>query len=159
MDVQLSPWTDTDLELERRFNTPEMKAHLGGPEPDAAIVARHGRHLSLPGDGAGQMFRVTADGADAGSVGYWSRGDDAYEMGWSVLPEFQGRGVASAAVLAALAHARASGRRRYVDAYPAVANLPSNALCGRTGFELLGEEDFEFPKGNPMRCNHWRVVM
>lgn len=29
-------------------------------------------------------------------------------------------------------------------------------LCRRTGFELLGEVDFEFPKGNPLRCHDWR---
>jgi RimJ/RimL family protein N-acetyltransferase len=157
MDVQLTPWSPTDLPLERRFNTQAMKAHLGGLEPDDAIVARHERFLALPASGAGQMFKITADTADAGAVGYWSRDDEGYELGWNVLPEFQGRGVASTAVLATLTHARTAGARRYADAFPSVTNVASNALCRRTGFTLVAELDFEYPKGHPMRCNHWRV--
>lgn len=157
METLLEPWSEGDLELERRFNAPEMTVHLGGPEPDAAIVARHERFLALPGAGSGQMFRIMVNGVAAGGVGYWAR-EDGHEMGWSVLPEFQGRGVASAAVLAALAHAQAAGCAA-VDAYPAVANEASNALCERTGFTLVEEMEFEYPKGHLLRCNHWRVEM
>ncbi|MFC4104332.1 hypothetical protein [Micromonospora zhanjiangensis] len=37
-----------DLELERRINEPEMKLHLGGPEPDERIVGRRRRMLEMP---------------------------------------------------------------------------------------------------------------
>jgi RimJ/RimL family protein N-acetyltransferase len=36
-------------------------------------------------------------------------------------------------------------------------NEASNAICRKLGFELLGEEDFEYPPGNPIRCNDWRL--
>ncbi|GAB3796419.1 GNAT family N-acetyltransferase [Micromonospora zhanjiangensis] len=160
--VRLVPWTAADLELERRFNVPEMKLHLGGPEPDERIVGRHRRMLEMAERGTGLMFRVEAPptGEVAGSVGYWERewgGETVYEMGWSVLPEFQGRGIAGAAVVTVLAGLRENGRHRYVFAYPSVTNGASNALCRKAGFTLLGECDFEFPKDHQLRCNEWRL--
>jgi RimJ/RimL family protein N-acetyltransferase len=77
-------------------------------------------------------------------------------MGWGVLPEFQGRGFASAAVKQAIQMARETGRRDSIHAFPSVDNGPSNAICRKAGFELLGETDFEYPKGHWMRCNDWR---
>jgi hypothetical protein len=29
-------------------------------------------------------------------------------------------------------------------------------VCRKAGFELVGECDFEYPKGHPIRCNDWR---
>ena len=45
-----------------------------------------------------------------------------------------------------------------MHAYPAVDNAPSNGLCRKLGFELLGPSDFEWPPGSGtlMRCNDWR---
>ena len=43
-----------------------------------------------------------------------------------------------------------------MHAYPKVGNEASNAICRKAGFELLGECDFEYPKGHPIRCNDWR---
>ena len=53
--------------------------------------------------------------------------------------------------------ARDAGHRRYVHAFPAVAKVPSNALCRSLGFELLGEHDFEYPPGHFIRCHDWRL--
>ncbi len=44
-----------------------------------------------------------------------------------------------------------------LHAFPSVENAPSNAICPKLGFELLGEHDFEYPPGHPMRCNDWRL--
>ncbi|MFC7763137.1 TSUP family transporter [Catellatospora bangladeshensis] len=92
--VRLVPWAEGDLALLRRINTPEMKRYVGGPETDEQVEARHRRYLAL---GTGQMFRVelVASGDAAGTIGHWERewhGERVYETGWSVLPEFQGRG-------------------------------------------------------------------
>jgi len=51
---------------------------------------------------AGCIFVITvgSEKASAGTVGYWERdweGGIAWETGWSVLPEFQGEGIATAA--------------------------------------------------------------
>lgn len=29
-------------------------------------------------------------------------------------------------------------------------------MCRRMGFELEGEQDFEYPQGHPIRANAWR---
>ena len=160
-ELLLEPWADADLDLELRANTPEMTAFLGGPASREAILARHQRFLDLPAQGTGQMFRIDLPAAPgAGSVGYWERewrGATVYEMGWQVLSEFQGRGVAATAVRAAARHAARHGRRRFAHAYPKVAHAASNAVCRKAGFELLGEVDFEYPKGTPIRSCDWRL--
>lgn len=153
MDIHIEPWSEADLGLLHRLNAPEMTAHLGGPEPEERVVARHRRYLASVG-----MFRVVADGAAAGSVGFWEkswRGGAVYEVGWAVLPEFQGRGVASAAASAAVAGAKEVGAHRSVRAFPSVEHAASNAVCRKLGFTLYGEVDFDYPPGHVMRCNDW----
>jgi RimJ/RimL family protein N-acetyltransferase len=162
--VRIDPWQDTDwfLDLGRRINAPEMMTHLGGPETEAQVLARHKRYAAIEEKGTGRMFAVVAlpEGAAAGGIGYWEtewRGETVYETGWSVLPEYQGRGFAVAAGAAVIERAGAERRHRYLHAFPSVGNPASNAICRRLGFEPLGEVDFEYPKGNPLRCNDWRL--
>jgi RimJ/RimL family protein N-acetyltransferase len=159
-DIRLVAWSDADLELLRRANTPEMWKHLGGPESDEKMLRRHQRYLPANWTGGGGMFRVELEPTHepVGLVGYWERdenGETVYETGWHVLPEYQGRGIATAAVLALLERAATQPGPRRIHAYPSVENAPSNALCRRLGFTLLGATDFEFPPGHPMRCNDW----
>jgi RimJ/RimL family protein N-acetyltransferase len=157
----LEPWDERGPALERRANTPEMQAFLGGVEPEEAILARHQRILDTvrKKDGAMLFIMVEDEPDPVGSVGYWDKdwlGRTVYEMGWKVLPGFQGRGLAVGATLAAIGLAAAEGRHRWAHAYPKVDNAASNAVCRKAGFELLGESDFEYPKGHPIRCNDWR---
>src|SRR5262249_43383849 len=56
--VGIEPWTDNDLDLLRRINTPEMKAHLGGPESEEQVRARHQRYVEIGDSGIGRMFRI-----------------------------------------------------------------------------------------------------
>jgi RimJ/RimL family protein N-acetyltransferase len=147
------PWAAGDLPLlERLLGDPAMMAHLGGPERAEKIAERNARYAQ-PASG---QFKIVAGGEGVGWVGYWARGEEIYEIGWSVLPAFQGRGLATAGTRAALDRARAEQDRRFVHAYPAVDNAPSNGICRSLGFELLGAYDFEYPQGHPLRCNDWR---
>jgi RimJ/RimL family protein N-acetyltransferase len=162
--VRIEPWADTDrfLDLQRRINAPEMMTHLGGPETEEQTIERHRRYAGIGGKGTGRMFGVflVPGGEAVGGIGYWEtewRGETVYETGWSVLPEYQGRGIAVAAGRAAVTSAAAEGRHRYLHAFPSTGNPASNAICRKLGFELLGEVDFEYPKGNPLRCNDWRL--
>jgi RimJ/RimL family protein N-acetyltransferase len=159
--IAIEPWTDADLGLLRRLNTPEVWAHLGGPETEEKVVERHARYLDVGPDGSGRMFTVflLPERVQVGNIGYWERewqGETVYETGWHVLPEFQGRGIAGAAATAIVDLARDEKRHRQLHAYPSVDNPASNAICRKAGFSLVGEYDFEFPKGNFMRCNDWR---
>lgn len=160
MKVLIEQWTAEDLELLKALNAPEMTEHLGGPETDEQVEARHKRYVE--GDhAAGQMFtiRLLPDRERVGNVGYWERdwqGEQVYETGWNVLPAYQGRGIAASAMRALVDHVAAEGKRRYVHAYPNVENAASNALCRKLGFTLRGEVEVEYPPGHPMRCNDWR---
>jgi RimJ/RimL family protein N-acetyltransferase len=159
--IQLEPWADEDLGLLQRLNTHEIWAHLGGPETEEQVLKRHARYLAIE-TGAGGMFTVVLDGVTAGSIGYWERewqDETVYETGWNVLPEFQGKGVATAAAKAIVDRASAAGRHRWLHAYPSVDNPASNAICRKAGFTFAGEHDFEYPKGSFMRCNDWRHAL
>jgi RimJ/RimL family protein N-acetyltransferase len=158
---RLDRWDERGLAFERRANTSEMQSFLGGVEPDEALTARHERILKGTRDGTIGMFLILVEeeAEPVGSIGFWEkewRGGPVFELGWKVLPGFQGRGLAGGALREALSRATATGRHRWGHAYPRVDNAASNALCRKVGFELLGETDFEFPKGNPIRCNDWR---
>jgi RimJ/RimL family protein N-acetyltransferase len=74
-----------------------------------------------------------------------------------VIPAFQGRGIAAAATAHAIAMARSEKTHRFVHAFPSVDNPPSNAICRKLGFTLIGECDFEYPPGSVMRCNDWHL--
>ena len=156
--VRLEPWSKDDLPLIRRLmGDPAMTEHLGGPESDDKLLDRQRRYEREPG-----MFKIVEEetGDAAGSVGYWEkdwRGETVYETGWMVLPEYQGRGIAGDATRMVIDKARAEQRHRWLHAFPSVDNAPSNAICRKLGFELLGESEFEFPKGHFMRCNDWRL--
>jgi RimJ/RimL family protein N-acetyltransferase len=157
--LHLVLWSEDDLDLLRQTNTPEMTAHLGGPEPEEKLPDRHRRYLTLP---VGGVFRLELDGAVAGSIGYWEtvwNGRPVFETGWAVLPAFQGRGVAAAAALAVVERARAKRSHAFLHAFPDVAHGASNAVCRKAGFTLVGECDVEYPKGHPKRCNDWRVAL
>ncbi|MFD5566522.1 GNAT family N-acetyltransferase [Streptomyces cadmiisoli] len=156
--VRLVPWAEGDLWLLRRVNSAGMTEHLGGPESEERLVARHRRYVELA---AGGMYRVVlADGGETvGSIGFWERewrGGPVWETGWGVLPEFQGRGLAVQAARAVVTAARAEGAHRYLHAFPRVDHPASNAVCRRAGFTLIGTEDFEYPKGHWKPSNDWR---
>jgi RimJ/RimL family protein N-acetyltransferase len=161
--VRIEPWGEGDLTLLKKLlGDPAMTEHLGGPESDEQLAERHARYLRLADTSRDRMFKIIqeATGEAIGSVGYWERawhGEQVYEIGWSVLPAFQGRGIARAATAQALSQARLDGLHRFVHAFPSVDNLPSNAICRKLGFTLVEEYEFEYPKGRFMRCNDWRL--
>jgi RimJ/RimL family protein N-acetyltransferase len=154
LTVSLRPWESGDVELlQQLVGDPAMMVHLGGPESPERVAERHERYLAL----ASTQFKVLADGVPAGWVGYWARewrDEPIYETGWSVLPAFQGRGVATAAMRQLLPLVPPD---RALYAYPNVDNAPSNAVCRKLGFTLDGPEEFEFPPGHLLRCNVWRL--
>jgi RimJ/RimL family protein N-acetyltransferase len=136
-----------------------MMAHLGGPESEEQIRQRHQRYLRLPE--ADHMFKIvwTPKSEAVGSIGYWEktwRDLVVYEMGWSVLPAYQGRGLAAKAGEAAIARARLENRHQFIHAFPSVSNASSNAICRKLGFSLIEECEFEYPPGHFMVCNDWR---
>jgi RimJ/RimL family protein N-acetyltransferase len=156
--VQIEPWGAGDLPLlEGLLGDPAMTEYVGGPESPEKIAERQTRY-EQPGS---RQFKVVdeASGEGVGWVGYWEitwNEEQVYEIGWSVLPAFQGRGLATAATAQAIEKARAEQQLRHVHAFPMVVNEASNAICRKVGFSLVEEIDFPGAKGGFVRCNDWR---
>jgi len=133
--VSIEPWTADDRPLlDALLGVPEMTEYLGGPESTSKLDERQARYVNNP-----RSMRIVVDGEAVGWVGYWeveADGGQSWETGWSV---------------------RREGIHRYVHATPTIDNAASNALCRKLGFELLEEIDFEYPPGNPVRGNDWRL--
>lgn len=159
MDIEIHPWSDGDLPLlEKLLGDPAMMEHLGGPETKEQIRQRHQRYLQL--HETDRMFKIViaSTSEPVGSIGYWEkkwRDQLVYETGWSILPSYQGRGIATSAGELVIAHARMENRYRFLHAFPSVDNPASNAICRKLGFTLQEACDFEYPPGHTLRCNDW----
>jgi RimJ/RimL family protein N-acetyltransferase len=155
-DILLQPWSEEDLPLlEKLLGDPEMMTHLGGPESPEQILRRDQRYLHLPKDGSDHMFRVVwvPGQVGVGNVGYWRktwRDQAVYEIGWLVLPEYQGHGIATKAAAAVIEHARQEPKYQFMHAFPSVENPASNAIYRKLGFTLIEEGQVEYPPGHSM---------
>jgi RimJ/RimL family protein N-acetyltransferase len=157
-DVQLS---DVDAYVRMRCD-PVMMAELGGPRPRDGIEEKVQRDVAdAAADVAWIKMIVPGDDSStvAGSVALWQHEADRRtisEIGWMVLPEFQGQGFGKRAVHALLEAARADGRWGLVHAFPAITNGASNGICRSVGFRLVQQEDVDFA-GQVFRVNHWII--
>jgi RimJ/RimL family protein N-acetyltransferase len=156
--VQLLPYTDADFALSEALETdPEVMRELGGPISRERLARVHRRRVGDPW----YMTIVPEPGGPAvGTIGIWetAHGDETlHETGWMVLPAFQGRGIASAALALLIDRAGAEPRFEAIHAFPPVTNAPSNALCRKFGFALVEEADFVYA-GRTLRCNHWSLA-
>jgi RimJ/RimL family protein N-acetyltransferase len=157
-DVEIG---DVDAYVRMRCD-PVMTAELGGPLPREGIEAKVARDAQEAAADTAWIKMIILDearpGVVAGSVVLWSHDEEEpiSEIGWMVLPEFQGRGIGTTAVRALLQQAREAGRWGLVHAFPATSNGPSNGICRSVGFRLVGEQDVTFA-GRVLRTNHWVV--
>lgn len=160
--MRLVPMTAADEDLAVRLECdPEMMRHIGGPRPEADVRASHKRRLALAARGEAAAYKILADDSDEvlGTIGIWRIDSDhpeTCEMGWFVLPEHQGRGVATRAARLILSQARLDPDVHCVHAYPSLENAASNAIARKIGMEHHGEVDDE-RFGNVERCNDWRI--
>ena len=157
--MELVPYSAADLWLTRALETDErVMAELGGPWPDERIPLIHERRLASVARGWWCFTLVPSPGDRAvGMLGIFEsdfEGKAISEIGWSVLPEQQGKGYASAGLALLLDRARADGRWGAIHAFPGATNGPSNALCRKFGFELVGQGAFDY-SGRSLTCNHW----
>ena len=95
MRVTLRRWGPDDMPVLERSNTPEMTAHLGGPESRDELQQRHERYLRLGKTGEAHMFRIDVDDVPAGSIGWWQTDHDGARRvrdGMERLPGVAGPG-------------------------------------------------------------------
>ena len=157
--MELRDYADRDAALTGELECdPEVMRYLGGPIPRDRIPAIHERRLRSSADGGWWLVIVPEPaGPPAGTIGIWKGeldGEAINEVGWMLLPRFQGRGIAGAALTLLLARARGEERFFPLHAFPGEANPASNALCRRHGFEMIGTMDGGYG-GNEFTCNHW----
>ncbi|MGH8967525.1 MAG: GNAT family N-acetyltransferase, partial [Actinomycetes bacterium] len=142
---------------------PVMMAELGGPLPRAGIEEKVRRDVEDAAAGTALIKMIVPGGERpdvvAGTVTLWHHEIDGAvfsEIGWMVMPEFQGRGVGKRAVRMLLERARHGDRWGLVHAFPATTNAPSNGICRSLGFTFLEEQDVVFA-GRIVRANHWLI--
>ena len=111
----------------------------------------HARRLKTV-EGGDWWFVIEEEGEPVGVIGIWpheTEGQTDHEVGWMVVPERQGEGIATRALAMMLDRARSDGRFPVIHAFPGASNKPSNALCARAGFELVGSEEVTL-QGRPV---------
>jgi RimJ/RimL family protein N-acetyltransferase len=163
-DLILRDVQPDDVELYVRMRCdPAMMQELGGPRAPQDMAEKVRLDVAAAQAGSSWILMIVPDPARpalvAGTVTLWSHaevGSDISEIGWMVLAEFQGRGLAKAAVSRVLDRARADGRWGRVHAYPAVTNEPSNRICRSLDFTLNGQCDIDY-YGATLRSNDWSL--
>ena len=143
---------------------PVMMAELGGPMPREGITEEVARNVAAAAADKAWIKMIIPGAAArdvvAGQVALWSHDEEGgapiTEIGWMVLPEFQGRGLAKQAVRMLLELARDDGRWGLVHAFPATTNSPSNGICRSLGFRFAGEREVAFA-GRVLRSNDWVI--
>jgi len=164
VDIALREVAAGDADIyERMFCDPTMMSHLGGPLPRGSIEAKLRHDIDEATSGRAWIYMIQPSCGDpsvvGGNVVLWaqeSHGVWISEIGWMVLPEFQGRGIGKAAVRLLLRRARDAGRWGVVHAYPGVANTASNAICRSLGFTLIGRHDAVYAERS-LPTNHWHI--
>jgi len=160
--IQLRSWNTNDLSLLFLLNTADMTVHLGGPETAEKVKSRHQRYLNI-GD-SGKVFCIIKypEQFSVGSICYWSsihNGEYIFEIGWGILPPYQGLEIATIAATLAIEEAKRENKHPYMHAFLSILNEASNAICKKLDFEFISECDFEYPKGSYMKCNNWRLKL
>ncbi|MGE7439915.1 GNAT family N-acetyltransferase, partial [Kitasatospora sp. NPDC001175] len=106
---------------------PAMMVELGGPLPREGMKAKVQRDVQRAAAGTDWIKMIVPDEAEpdvvAGIVTLWPHdtdGERIAEIGWMVLPEFQGRGLGKQGVRRLLELARDDSRWGLIHAFPLV---------------------------------------
>jgi RimJ/RimL family protein N-acetyltransferase len=139
-----------------------MMSELGGPLPQDELESKLRGIVDDVEAGLVWYFVILPEGEGgpaAGTVCIWTHDEGSEsinEIGWMILRDFQGRGLATEAVRRILDKARSEHRWHVVHAFPGITNAASNAICRKTGFTMGEERNIEYA-GRTLRCNHWVI--
>lgn len=164
MNIALKEYCNDDLWLTEKLElNPEIMGDMGGPTPKDVLRRAHHQRVRAVAGRFAWYFTIVPDGVDqpVGTVGIWPTEllhSPINEMGWMVLPEYQGHGYGTAAAREALSRARFEQRWRLIHALPCVSNMPSNAICKRLGFSLNGEIQLAY-RNQTLWANDWVIEL
>lgn len=158
----LRPWRDSDLAPWAALNAdPEVREHLGDPltrEQSDASVARFQAEFDRRGYGWWAV-EVRATGEFIGFAGLDEVDEDVpftgVEIGWRLARAAWGKGYATEAALAVLAHGFDTLGLGEILAVTTAANLRSQAVMRRIGMTRDPAGDFDDPTApeGPLRPN------
>lgn len=144
-------WTGMDMELSRSlWSDPESTRLIGGPFTEEQCTARLKREIATQRDHDVQYWPIflLADGAHVGVCGLrpYKPSQKIHELGFLLRPEFWGRGLATEAARAVIAHAfgRLGAASLFAGHHP--ENEPSRRVLLKLGFEYTHDE-FYAPTG------------
>lgn len=158
----LRPWRDADLPIFAALNAdPEVRRWFPGPltrEQSDAQAARCQEHIAAHGFG---FWAVEVPGVApfVGFVGlkhvtFAAPFTPAVEAGWRLSREHWGRGYATEAARAALAHGFGPLGLAEIVAFAVPGNLASRRVMERIGMQHDLGSDFDYPglpEGDPLR--------
>lgn len=170
--MKLVPVSLDDLALyEAMFGSEEYMRELGGPQPADKIPGILQRQVSCMQTNKGWVYKILLEQADSssvtddmhnvaiGTICVWTgfdekRQEEISELGYGVLPQYQGHGFATKAVSMVLDLAKIDTRWGVIHCYTNVTNVASIRLCERLGFDLLEEVQIDYD-GRPFLAKHF----
>jgi ribosomal-protein-alanine N-acetyltransferase len=106
-------------------------------------IAFIGKIKNLVADGGGFYWAITLKENNEliGTICYWNLepAEDKAEIGYELLPDYQGQGYMTEAVDAVFAFGFESLNFKLITAFPVADNLSSAKLLERRGFVLAGD--------------------
>ncbi|MDD2774274.1 MAG: GNAT family N-acetyltransferase [Elusimicrobiales bacterium] len=160
--MELKNYSQDDLWLTQALESdPVVMKDLGGPTPQETILEKHKKRLKNVEEGKVWWLVIIPKNSSrpVGTIGIWDsdiNGVPVQEMGWMILPAYQGRGIATEAGLMVLERARLEKKFKTVHALASSENGASNAVCRKLGFSLIGEADISY-NGPPHKHNDWAM--
>ena len=128
--MKLVDYTDDDLPLSIAGSEtdPVVMAELGGPRSLESIERVHPRRVSPSADRGMWLDVVLEDEPEpVGSIGVWWsdwQGEELWEVGWMLRPQFHGRGLCSTALEMLIERLRGGSEVRH---RPRVSGTVNNA--------------------------------
>jgi RimJ/RimL family protein N-acetyltransferase len=161
--LRLRGWRETDLAPMARMNAdPEVMAHLGAPLGRRQSDMMVGRFLQKWQEEPRFGWWVVEDRVSGAFAGFAGLGEPDFEMpmgrcveiGWRLARHVWGRGFATEAGRACLAHGFGSVALDEIVAFTVPGNARSRAVMSRLGLAEVAGGAFDHPmvpEGSPLR--------
>jgi len=157
--LRLREWKpDDEVRFYDVMNRPEVMEYLGGLQTPEEWRAAYSRVVGFQQD-YGHTFWIVEDRATEAIIGFCGikRANapgcgellGTHEIGWRLLPELWGKGIAKEAAVASLDVAFGLLEAPIVIATTVPANEPSQGLMKRLGMKRRAELDYVDPRFGP----------